>query len=230
VIRARRSDPHRSGGAARVVVAGALGTGFLLAELAALELVRVAVGHPTGSLSVALAAVLVGGALGAHAVARALAAPAGARRGAGRASAARLPVAAALAGLGAAALALVGPGSVGLGLGWPPVAAAAAVALVVAAAATLWGLPFPLLLHAAHDGREVAGVWAASGLGAVVAAAAAVLMAPTLGLPAIGWAAVAVYGFAFVGARGALRSTAPSAADARASAQPSTSTSASGGA
>ena len=203
------------------MVAGALGTAFLLAELAALELVRVAVGHPTWSLAVALGAVLIGGAAGAHAVVR--------RRASG-ASAPGVAGAAALAGLGAAALAWAGPGWIALGAAWPPVAAGAAAALAVALAATGWGLPFPLLLHAARGQREVAAAWAASGLGAVVAAAAAVLLAPALGLPAIAWAAVAVYGLAFVLAGTAGRSEASGRAAGRASAQATTASSANGGA
>ncbi len=220
-FRSRHAAGPASGATGRVVVGGALGTGFLLAELAALELVRVAVGHPTWSLAAALAAVLIGGALGAHLVVR--------RRTAALA-ASRLPAAAALAGLGAAALAGFGPGWIALGAAWPTVAAGAAAALAAAVAAVLWGLPFPLVLHAAHGRREVAAVWAASGLGAVVAAAAAVLLAPAWGVPAIGWTAVAVYGFGFVVASGAARSAASAGGAGRASAQATTSSSASGGA
>lgn len=213
-LRTQRSEATPSGGARHVVVGGALGTGFLLAELAALELVRVAVGHPTWSLAIALAAVLIGGALGAHLVVR--------RRTAGVA-APLLPAAAALAGLGAAALAWMGPAWIALGAAWPTGAAGAAAALAVGVAATSWGLAFPLLLHAAHGRREVAAVWAASGLGAVVAAAAAVLLAPSWGVPAIGWTAVVVYAFGFVVAGGD-----PGAGHA--SAHATTSASASGGA
>jgi hypothetical protein len=213
------ADRGGGGGAARVVAAGALGTGFLLGELAALEIVRVAVGHPTWSLAAALAAVLLGGAAGAHLVVW--------RRGR-RGAATSVAGAAGLAGLAAAALALVGPAWVALGAPWSPVAAGAAAAALVAAVATAWGLPFPLLLHGAHGPREVAALWAASGLGAVVAAAAAVLMAPTWGLPAIGWSAVAAYGIGVVAVRAS--SAQAAGAVARASAQASTSSSASGGA
>ncbi len=220
-LRTRRPEGPASGAARRVLVGGALGTGFLLAELSALELVRVAVGHPTWSLAVALAAVLIGGAAGAHLVAR---------RRTAASPASRLPGAAALAGLGAAALAGFGPEWIALGAAWPTVAAGGAAALAVVVAAIAWGLPFPLLLHAAHGRREVAAVWAASGLGAVVAAAAAVLLAPAWGVPAIGWTALAVYGFGFVVASGAASAPASDRGVDRASAQASTSSSASGGA
>jgi hypothetical protein len=191
VLALRRRREGRPGGAvaARVLAAGALGTAFLLAELAALELVRVAVGHPTWSLATTLAAVLLGGAAGAHAVAR------GARRSDGGSGASAPRVARTALGAGATTALLVGLGPAWLAVGtaWPEVAAGAAIAAAAAAAAIAWGVPFPLLLQGAGGRREVAALWGASGLGAVAAAAAAALLAPTLGLPAVGWAAVAAY-------------------------------------
>ncbi len=171
--------------AARVVAAGALGTAFLLAELAALELARTAIGHPTWSLSVTLGAVLAGAALGAQSVVR--------ERPDRRPTVQRGALVAALATV---ALLVAGPAGLALGVAWPVAGSAAAAALAIALAAVAWGVPFPRLLQMADDRADVAALWAASGAGAVVAAAWAVAAAPTFGLPAVPIGAVVAYGLA----------------------------------
>ncbi len=191
--------------AAAVIAAGALGTAFLSAELAALELARGALGHPTWSLAATLVAVLAGAALGAQTVARTQAA-----------ATARPPAvdrAALVAGLATVALLVVGPRWVALGVAWPVVGAALAAMVLIGLVAVTWGVPFPRLLHAVAAPGDVAAVWAASGAGAVVAAAWATAAAPTFGLPAIGVGAVVAYAVAAWAARRASAQMGTSSSD-----------------
>lgn len=173
----------------------ALGAGFMLFEVGALQRLRLYLGHPTLTLAVGLAALLVGAGLGAG-----LAGGAGRRSdgGSDRGSRGELRAAAAAALLVAAAglaWSLLFPAWSGATLAWPTAARAALAAATLLVVALPMGMPFPLALRVV--GRtgpsEVALGWAVNGVAAVLGSSAATAIALTWGFPYVHLAAAAAY-------------------------------------
>ncbi len=183
---------RRRAGAARAAPAlfALLGLGFMLLEVGVLQRLRLYLGHPTISLSVALAALLIGAGLGAGGAGRALRAGGSPLRAAAAACAAVI----ALAALGAAAWPPLAHATMAASTGLRAVVAAAAAALV----AVPMGAPFPLALRAVgrHGEREVALAWAVNGLGSVAGGVGATCLAVVWGYPVVWAGGAAVYGAA----------------------------------
>ncbi len=162
---------------------GAIGIGFMLAEIAAIQVVGLLLGHPVYAVSAVLGALLIGSGLGSVTSDR--------LPGPGGASLLAVAVAVALA-----AVALL------------PTAqylqpASAFLRWVVAAGIVfplgfLMGRPFPLGLRAlaARDRSRVAWAWAANGVASVVAAPLASLVAIDWGTSVLLGAAAGCYGVA----------------------------------
>jgi len=164
-----------------------LGAGFMLLEVGALQRLRLYLGHPTLTLAVGLAALLVGAGLGAGAAARAARSVPGALR------------AATWAALCVAVLAVLW--SLGFPLwstptlAWPTAGRAALAALTLVLLAFPMGMPFPLALRAVGEQGEgeVALGWAVNGVAAVIGGSAATAVALTWGFPVVHLAAAGVY-------------------------------------
>lgn len=160
--------------------AALLGAGSLATQLFALHLLMQTLGHPVGSLALALAALLIGGALGA--TWRAGEAP-------------RAP--SLIAALGVALLALVSPAWMAASAGWAPAMAALPLALALTAVGAPMGMPFPRLLRAWGEVDAapwgVAAAWAASGVAAVALGAGSLALGQSFGAPALAAVAVLAY-------------------------------------
>lgn len=167
-----------------------LGAGFLLVELAALPTLQRTIGQPAWSLSAALGAVLLGGAVGAALAARTR--PGGTATAAGGS---RREIA------GPALLAAATVGSWSLVAPWlherlaatPPAVSGAVLTAALALAAVPMGLPFPRLLRTLGSPPGVAIALALSGFAAVVAGAAAGWLSHAAGTPAVAAAAAIAY-------------------------------------
>ncbi len=172
-----------------------LGAGFMLLEVAALQRLRLYLGHPTLALSVGLGALLVGAGIGS--------AYAG-RRDRGGASSWRLAGGAALAvaALGTA-WALLFPELADLTLAAPAALRATLAALSLAPLAVPLGMPFPLALRAVgrRGATEVALAWTVNGVSSVLGSSAATAIALLWGYPWVSWAGVGAYLLAAAAAR-----------------------------
>ncbi len=166
-----------------------LGAGFMLFEVGALQRLRLYLGHPTLTLAVGLAALLVGAGLGAGL----------AGRWAGRGGARRELRLARTAALLVAALALAWSAAFplwsGATLAWPTGGRAALAALTLLPVALPMGMPFPLALRAVGRAgpAEVALGWAVNGIFSVAGSTAATVVALLVGFPAVHLAAVGMY-------------------------------------
>ncbi len=148
---------------------GALGLGYLAAELAVIQVLGLALGHPVYAVAAALAGFLVGSGIGSIWSDRI-----GPERGpAVLAAIALLLLAQAVLLLNLAHLAQPAPWPVRLGV----------ALLACLPAATLMGMPFPLGLRTlvAGERARLAWAWAANGFASVVAAPLAALLALELG-------------------------------------------------
>jgi len=166
----------------------ALGTGFMLVEVAVIQQVRLFLGHPTLAVTTALAVLLIAGGLGSGLAGRL-------GRTAGGAETA-VPVGPALA---AALLVLI------WSLCWPLASRALLAAalplrilVVVAGLAPLafvMGMPFPLGLRWAGRGgsQPVALGWAVNGVMSVAGSTLAVTLAILAGFSRVLWAGAAIY-------------------------------------
>ncbi len=191
VLLALRQRRRRGPARLAPLLFGALGAGFMLFEVGALQRLRLYLGHPTLTLAVGLAALLVGAGLGAGLAG-------GAARRVGNAARGELRVAALAALLVAAAglvWSLLFPAWSGATLAWPTAARAALAAATLLVVALPMGMPFPLALRAV--GRtgpsEVALGWAVNGVAAVLGSSAATAVALTWGFPYVHLAAAAAY-------------------------------------
>lgn len=187
---------RRRSGPARVApwLFASLGAGFMLVEVGALQRLRLYLGHPTLTLAVGLAALLVGAGVGAGASARA----AGGIRSALRA-AAWASLAVAVLGV---AWSLAYPAWAHPTLAWPTAARAALAAATLLIVALPMGMPFPLALRAVGEQGEgeVALGWAVNGFVAVLGSTAATAVALSWGFPVVHLAAAGVYLLAAVSA------------------------------
>jgi hypothetical protein len=165
--------------ARRWLAAVTLGAAFLALELHALQVVQRGVGHPAWSLALTLGAVLLGGAVGAGIAARR-----------GGSSVRRT---AAVAALAVAAWTLLGPPAASALEPLSPLAAGAVLGVMLGLVGVPMGMPFPRLLSDWSLPRGVAAAWAASGLAAVAAGAAALWLGHAIGTPAVGTAAALAY-------------------------------------
>ncbi len=165
----------------------ALGAGFMLIEVGALQRLRLYLGHPTLTLAVGLAALLVGAGLGSGWAGRARG---GVRRDL------RL---AALAALLAAGLGLAWSAGYPLwsqaSLAWPTAARALLAGLTLVVLALPMGMPFPMTLRAVglQGEGEVALGWAVNGLAAVLGSTAATTIALLAGFGWVHAAGAATY-------------------------------------
>ncbi len=179
----RRSGPARPA----PLLFAFLGAGFMLFEVGALQRLRLYLGHPTLTLAVGLAALLVGAGLGSGL------APRFAR------NARREPVAIGLAAATVAgailAWSLLVPLWTDATLAWPTGARAALAAASLLLVALPMGMPFPLALRlAGRSGpAEVALGWSVNGVAAVVGSSAATAIAVMWGFPYVHVAAAATY-------------------------------------
>ncbi|MEJ2292742.1 MAG: hypothetical protein P8Y05_13665, partial [Deinococcales bacterium] len=164
-----------------------LGAGFMLFEVGALQRLRLYLGHPTLTLAVGLAALLVGAGLGAGIAGRFSVT---ARRSLRVATTAALLVAA--AGL---AWSLLYPAWTGPTLAWPTAARSALAALTLLVVALPMGMPFPLALRVVGEvsPSEVALGWAVNGVAAVAGSSAATALAVLWGFPWVHLAATGAY-------------------------------------
>lgn len=164
-----------------------LGAGFMLLEVGALQRLRLYLGHPTLTLSLGLAALLVGAGLGAGSAARAARTTAAALRTASWAAAA----VAVLALLWSLAYPLWATPT----LAWPTPARAALAALILLLVGFPMGMPFPLALRVVGEqgSAEVALGWAVNGLAAVVGSTAATAVALAWGFPLVHLVAAGCY-------------------------------------
>ena len=174
----------REGRARLLAYFGAIGFGYLFAEIAAIQQLTLLLGHPVYAVAAVLAALLVGSGAGSAWSDRWV-----------PARAAAVAVALALA-CGALALGLLPLVHAAQGWGLAARGVAALVLLVPLAAAM--GMPFPLGLRRLAAGTEgrVAWAWAANGFASVVAAPLAALIALEAGSGVLFQAAGAAYAVA----------------------------------
>ena len=188
-IRARRSRAGAGGATATVrdvLYFGAIGLGYLAAEIAAIQVLGLLLGHPIYGVMATLVLLL-------------------ACSGAGSALSDRVSAAHGRRVAATVAVLLVAVAAVLLPLAhtlaeMPAAFRAAAAILQLAPLALLMGAPFPLGLRAvagAGPGR-VAWAWAANGFASVVAAPLAALIAVEFGSPALFLFAAGAYGVAAI--------------------------------
>ncbi len=162
-----------------------LGAGFMAAEVYAIQLTRLFLGHPTLAVTLVLAVFLLGGGLGS---------------GLSRSRPARIlrkyPALATAAIVlllifWSAAWALLSPQLVGASLGLR----AAFVALTLLPLALALGMPFPqaLAFVGAVNLRQVALAWSVNGLMTVVGSAFSVALSIVIGFSAVLWLAAGAY-------------------------------------
>jgi len=169
-----------------------LGAGFMLVEVGALQRLRLYLGHPTLTLAVGLAALLVGAGLGAGVSSRA----AGSVQGALRTAAWAALAVAVLSPAWSLAYPLWSQPS----LAWPSAARAALAAATLLIVAFPMGMPFPLALRAVGEQGtreqgegQVALAWAVNGVAAVLGSTAATAVALTWGFPVVLLSAAGLY-------------------------------------
>ena len=169
----------------------ALGAGFMLFEVGALQRLRLYLGHPTLTLAVGLAALLVGAGLGAG-----LAGGLGRRAGdAPRGELRAVAAAALLVAAAGLAWSLLFPVWSGATLAWPTAARAALAAATLLVVALPMGMPFPLALRVVgrSGAAEVALGWGVNGIAAVIGSSGATAIALTYGFHDVQSTAAAVY-------------------------------------
>jgi hypothetical protein len=170
------------------VVFAAIGLAFMLVEISLMQRLTLLLGHPTFSLSVVLAGLLVAGGLGSFSTARLTVPP--------------MPAAVARR-LGALLLAL-------MAIGWlapplidlsytasTPVRVAVALALIVPAGIFM-GMPFPMAMMISSIRRPTltAWLWGINGAASICAAVLAVIISSNLGISIAWWSGVACYAVA----------------------------------
>ncbi|HET7039976.1 MAG TPA: hypothetical protein VFH97_08805, partial [Gemmatimonadales bacterium] len=166
---------------------GALGLGYLFAEIATIQQLTLLLGHPVYAVAFVLAVLLVASGVGSAWSDRL--APAAAR-----------PAAAGL-GAGLVLLAALLLPAVQAAQPWPLAARAGLALLVLGPFGLVMGTPFPLGLRALAGGR-VAWAWAVNGFASVIAAPLGALIALEYGSRTLFLAAALAYGVAgMVGGR-----------------------------
>ena len=174
----------REGRAPLLAYFGAIGLGYLFAEIAAIQQLTLLLGHPVYAVGAVLAALLVGSGAGSAWSDRL--AP-------GRAVAVTLGVALACGALAGGLLPLVHSAQA-----WGLGARGVAALVLLGPLAVAMGLPFPLGLRRVAAGPEggVAWAWAANGFASVVAAPLAALIGLEVGSRALFLGAGAAYALA----------------------------------
>ena len=176
------------GDAALLVYFGAIGTGFMLIEVSALQRLIVFLGHPIYGLSVILFVLLLAGGLGSYVSARIAdhrLRTAGAR------------ALTALAAVLAAAGLVTGPLIASFSDAETPVRIAVSGALLAAIGVPM-GMAFPMGMRLAVASREALApwLWGVNGATSVLASVLAVVIAMASGISSAFWTGVASYGVA----------------------------------
>ncbi len=170
----------------------ALGTGYMLLEMALIQAFTLVLAEPVFAVAVVLAAFLAFSGIGS--------AWAGRSAAAGRAPV--LPALMVVVAL-AALHALVGRHLLAAAMGWPTALRVGLCLVIAAGLAVPMGMPFPrgLMRLSGRAAGLIPWAWGANGFASVVAAVAAVVLAMSAGFTTVVWAAVAAYLLAMVAGR-----------------------------